>query len=389
MIDVLGVDQYRAAARYEVVYIVYSLEHKRYLRLKVTAEEEHPVVPSVTGVWPGANWHERETFDMFGIRFKAIRTCDVCICRRSSSIIRSARISRCWASPIPSPCPGANVLYGTTENAWPPKLMKCARAASWLRLKTRTRRVMIDDPLENQMILNMGPQHPATHGVLRVLVRLDGETVIAAVPELGYLHRGYEKIAENCSLPRVHPPYRPPGLSFSDCQQRGLRAGGGETDRGRSAASRQYIRVLVCEMARIASHLVAIGSMAMDVGALTVLLWTFREREKILDIYDVSAARDSPPAIPASAACSRIGPPSARRCSGEFLDEFGRDLAEVETLLRSNRIFIDRCEDVGYISREDAVGLGLTGPILRAAGVPRDLRAITPTSSTMSWNSTS
>lgn len=238
--------------------------------------------------------------------------------------------------------------------------------------------VVIDDPLENEMILNMGPQHPATHGVLRLLVRLDGETVLGVVPELGYLHRGYEKIAEASTYHEFIPhtdrlDYLSPisnNVAYVLAVEKliGLEV----------PARAQYIRVLVMEMARIASHLVAVGSMAMDVGALTVLLWTFREREKVLDIYDVLCGARF------TTSYARIGGLQQdwdTRCSAmlkQFLDEFSRDLAEVENLLGTNRIFIDRCENVGYISRQDAVALGLTGPILRAAGVPRDLRRDKP-----------
>jgi NADH-quinone oxidoreductase subunit D len=131
-------------------------------------------------------------------------------------------------------------------------------------------------------------------------------------------------------------------------------------------------------MARVASHLVAVGSMAMDVGALTALLWTFREREKLLDIYDVLCGARF------TTSYTRIGGLQqdwTDQCSAmltTFLDEFGADLEDVERLLSHNRIFIDRCEDVGFISRQDAIALGMTGPILRASGVPRDLRRDNP-----------
>ena len=238
--------------------------------------------------------------------------------------------------------------------------------------------VVIDDPLENTMILNMGPQHPATHGVLRLLVKLDGETVMACVPEMGYLHRGYEKIAEASTYHEFIPhtdrlDYLSPlsnnvGYVLAVEKLIGIEV----------PARAQYIRVLCCEMARVASHLVAVGSMAMDVGALTVLLWTFREREKLLDIYDVLCGARF------TTSYARIGGLQqdwTDQCSAmltTFLDEFGADLKDVENLLSHNRIFIDRCEDVGYISREDAIAMGMTGPILRAAGVPRDLRRDVP-----------
>ncbi len=238
--------------------------------------------------------------------------------------------------------------------------------------------IHVDDPLENSMVLNMGPQHPATHGVLRILLKLDGETVVAAVPELGYLHRGYEKIAENASYHEFIPhtdrlDYLSPisnNVAYVLAVEKLL---------GMEVPVRaQYIRVLCCEMARVASHLVAAGSMAMDVGALTVLLWTFREREKILDVYDVlTGARFT-------TSYTRIGGTSqdwTQQCSlmlKNFLAEFDKDLDEVERLLRNNRIFIDRCEGVGYLSKENLIALGVTGPILRAAGVPRDLRRDNP-----------
>jgi len=238
--------------------------------------------------------------------------------------------------------------------------------------------VVVDDALENEMVLNMGPQHPATHGVLRLLVRLDGETVVAVVPELGYLHRGYEKIAENATYHEFIPhtdrlDYLSP-LSNNVAYVLAV-----EKLAGIEAPRRaQYIRVLVCEMARVASHLVAVGSMAMDVGALTVLLWTFREREKLLDIYDVLCGARF------TTSYTRIGGLQqdwTAQCTGmlnQFLEEFKQDLAEVEALLQTNRIFVDRCEGVGYLSQANCIAMGLTGPLLRAAGVPRDLRRDNP-----------
>jgi NADH-quinone oxidoreductase subunit D len=238
--------------------------------------------------------------------------------------------------------------------------------------------VSIDDPLENEMVLNMGPQHPATHGVLRLLVRLDGETVTGCVPELGYLHRGYEKIAEASTYHEFIPhtdrlDYLSPlsnnvGYVLAVEKLIGLEV----------PARAQYVRVLVCEMARVASHLVALGSMAMDVGALTVLLWTFREREKLLDIYDVLCGARFTTSYARIGGLQQDWTPQCTAMLKAFLGEFDADVAEVETLLMNNKIFIDRCEGVGYLPREDCIGLGLTGPLLRAAGVPRDLRRDNP-----------
>jgi NADH-quinone oxidoreductase subunit D len=238
--------------------------------------------------------------------------------------------------------------------------------------------VLLDDPLDNTMILNMGPQHPATHGVLRLLVKLDGETVLAAVPELGYLHRGYEKIAEASTYHEFIPhtdrlDYLSP-LSNNVAYVLAV-----EKLAGIEAPRRaQFIRVLVCEMARVASHLVAVGSMAMDVGALTILLWAFREREKLLDIYDVLCGARFTTSYTRIGGLQQDWTPQCTSMLRTFLEHTETDLREVEALLQRNKIFVDRCENVGYISPADALAWGVTGPVLRAAGIPRDLRRDAP-----------
>jgi NADH-quinone oxidoreductase subunit D len=234
--------------------------------------------------------------------------------------------------------------------------------------------VVLDDPLENTMILNMGPQHPATHGVLRVLLKLDGESVVGAVPELGYLHRGYEKIAENSTYHEFIPhtdrlDYLSPLSNNVGYVLAVEKLAGIEVPR-----RAQFIRVLCCEMARVASHLVSVGTLAMDVGALTVLLWTFRTRERLLDIYDVLCGARFTTSYTRIGGLQQDWTDQCSEMLRAFLGNFADEVAEVESLLTHNRIFIDRCENVGHLSREDAVGLGLTGPLLRAAGVPRDLR---------------
>ncbi|MGD0338999.1 MAG: NADH dehydrogenase (quinone) subunit D [Bacteroidota bacterium] len=245
-------------------------------------------------------------------------------------------------------------------------------------LENQDTSVIFDDTLENAMVLNMGPQHPATHGVLRLLLRLDGETVIKAVPDLGYLHRGYEKIAENTTYHEFIPhtdrlDYLSP-LSNNVAYTLAV-----EKLAGIEAPPRaQYIRVIVSEMARIASHLVAVGSMGLDVGAVTILLWTFREREKLLDILDIlTGARFT-------SSYARIGgvmQDLTDECIAalrSFLDQFPAKLDECTGLLNKNRIFIDRCDGVGVISKEDAIAIGLTGPNLRGAGVANDVRRDEP-----------
>ena len=238
--------------------------------------------------------------------------------------------------------------------------------------------VTFDDPLENEMVLNMGPQHPATHGVLRLLIKLDGETVLASVPELGYLHRGYEKLAENCSYHEFIPhtdrlDYLSP-LSNNVAYVLAV-----EKLLGIEAPPRaQYIRTLISELARISSHLMFLGSLAMDVGALTVWMWSFREREKLYDIFEkIAGARFT-------TSYTRIGglaqdiTPETLSIVKSFIDELPGKIHECERLLNTNRIFVGRVDGVGVISKERAIDLGLTGPGLRACGVEHDLRRTNP-----------
>lgn len=237
---------------------------------------------------------------------------------------------------------------------------------------------VIEDALENEMILSMGPQHPATHGVLRLLLRLDGETVIGCVPELGYLHRGYEKMAENMGyldyiphtdrLDYLSPPANNVAYVLAVEKLAGIEV----------PKRAQYIRMMMCELSRIASHLVAIGALAMDVGALTVFLWTLREREKILDHYDViCGARFTTSYTRIGGVASDV---TSETLNGvkDFIHQLESKVDEIERLLNSNRIFIERLENVGMISGEDALNLGMTGPSLRGSGVDYDLRRDQP-----------
>jgi len=238
--------------------------------------------------------------------------------------------------------------------------------------------ITIEDALENEMVINMGPQHPATHGVLRLVLRLDGETVISAVPELGYLHRGYEKMAEEMSYIEFIPHTDRLDYTATMCNNVAYVLAV-EKLLGIEAPKRaQYIRMMVAELSRLAAHMVAIGTYAMDVGAVTMVMWTFREREKIQEIFDrLAGARFT-------TSYTRIGGVASDADSvtlkmvRDFLDQFHNALDEMDKLLLSNKIFIDRLEGIGVLSKEDAIALGVTGPNLRASGVQYDVRRAKP-----------
>jgi NADH-quinone oxidoreductase subunit D len=238
--------------------------------------------------------------------------------------------------------------------------------------------ISFDDALENEMVLNMGPQHPATHGVLRLLVSLDGETVKKCVPELGYLHRGYEKIAEAMTFHEYIPhtdrlDYLSPmanNVAYAMSVEKLLHLE--IPPRG------QYIRTIIAELARIQSHLLAIGALLMDIGAVTPFLWAIREREKILDLYDLIAGARFTTSYTRIGGVAQDVSDQALEGIKRFTDDFMKNLDEIRVLVERNKIFIDRCEGIGYLSREALIDIGINGPLLRAAGVKRDLRKDEP-----------
>jgi len=235
-----------------------------------------------------------------------------------------------------------------------------------------------EDSLDHEMILNMGPQHPATHGVLRVVLRLDGETIMGAECELGYLHRGYEKIAENMTFHEyiVHTDrldYISPvanNVAYCMAVEKLMHV---EVPR-----RAQLIRVICCELSRISSHLMAAGALGMDVGALTVFVWTMREREKLYDIFDILTG------VRFTVSYMRIGGMAQDITSNcikmirIFLDGLAEATIEIAAMLHKNRIFIGRCEGIGIMPPDEAIDVGWTGPNLRGSGVAYDLRRDSP-----------
>lgn len=238
----------------------------------------------------------------------------------------------------------------------------------------------LDDIQGEKMVLNMGPSHPATHGVLRIVLEMDGEIITKAVPDVGYLHRGDEKIAENMTYQQFIPytdrlDYLAPlanNVAYALAVEKLL---GIEKQLPPRC---QYIRVICCELARISAHLLGLGAFAMDVGALTVFLHTFTEREKIYNLCESLTGARFTTSYTRIGGLSRDLPPGWVENCRNFLDEVVVNFDESEKLLTRNRIFVDRTRNVGVISKEDAIDYGLTGPNLRGSGVDHDLRKANP-----------
>ena len=230
----------------------------------------------------------------------------------------------------------------------------------------------------DEMVLNMGPQHPSTHGVLRLKIHTDGEVVSKIEPIIGYLHRCFEKHCENLSYEQIVP--------FTDrCDYLASM----HMDHAYSIAVEklldielpervEYIRVIIAELQRIASHLVAIGTFGLDVGAITPFTWTIRDRERVLDLFEaLCGARLLYNYIWPGGVSHDLSPKFIQRTQ-EFLDYFETQIFEYNELLTGNKIFIERTADVGVMPADVAVNFGVTGPSLRGSGVAYDLRKTQP-----------
>ncbi len=229
-----------------------------------------------------------------------------------------------------------------------------------------------------EMLLNMGPQHPSTHGVLRLVMTLEGETVVNCTPVIGYLHRGIEKILENRTV-MAGIRYMDNCDYLSPMLNETAYAGAVEQLMGIEPPRRaQYIRLLTNELQRIASHLVGIGTYLLDLGASTPVLWAFRDREGILSLFEaLGGSRFNVNYMRVGGVLHDFPKGWLAECSA-FLDQFDKNMDEMEGLITGNEIFEARTQGVGYIDQQQAIAYGLTGPMLRASGVSWDLRVNRP-----------
>ncbi|MFH1067710.1 MAG: NADH dehydrogenase (quinone) subunit D [bacterium] len=234
------------------------------------------------------------------------------------------------------------------------------------------------DSLGEKMVLNMGPSHPSTHGVLRLILELDGEMIIKATPDIGYLHRGKEKIAENMTWTQFIP-YTDRLDYLAPLANNVAYACAVEKLMGYELPPRaRCIRVMCCELARISAHLLGIGAYAMDCGAFTVFLHTFTEREKIYNLIELLTGARFTTSYTRIGGLARDLPDGFLNGLKEFMRQFPERMEETNRLLERNAIFINRTRDVGVITKEDAVDYGVTGPNLRASGADYDVRRAFP-----------
>jgi NADH-quinone oxidoreductase subunit C/D len=358
-LDLFGADYpnrpRESGGRFDVVYQLYSLQNNERIRLKVRVAENESV-PTSVHVFQGYDWYEREAWDMYGIKFEG-----------HPNLRRILTHEMFEGHPLRKDYDPAQRWLLTEAGV---SIIKPKIAAEF------------DEPVEDsdyeRVTLNLGPSHPATHGTLRIVVTLDGEKIIGAESEIGYLHRCFEKMCETHTYQQVIPYTDRLNYCSAVINNVGY-CMAVEKMLGIAAPTRaDHVRLMLSEFYRISDHIVCIGTNLVDMGALTNFWYLFQPREEIIALAEsCSGARLLPSYL-------RIGglaidvPTDFLANSQRIVNMLPRFIDEVEALVMKNRIFRDRVDGVGVISQADAINYGFTGPCLRATGVPFDVRKSSP-----------
>jgi NADH-quinone oxidoreductase subunit C/D len=348
---------------FTVVYHLLSFDRNEYVRLKVPLQSDHLALDTATDIWPAANWYEREIWDMFGIRFD------------NHPHLTRILMPKTWnGHPLRKDHPARATEMGPFQ--LPEEKQEAEQEALRFRPEEWGMKRTRDD--EDFIFLNVGPQHPGTHGVLRVVLQLDGEVIVDAVPEIGFHHRGAEKMGERQSW-HTYIVYSDRIDYLSGVMNNLAYLNSVERLAGIEVPPRaQMIRVMMVELFRIISHLVWYGTFAQDLGQMSPVFFTFNDRERALAIVEaITGARMHPNWFRIGGVAQDL-PRGWEQMFRDFLDYFPPRLREYDRMVLRNRIFKARTKDVGSFTTDEGIEWGITGPNLRATGFAWDFRKKQP-----------
>jgi NADH-quinone oxidoreductase subunit C/D len=368
--DLCGIDERDKAKKnglpskeFTIVYHLFSYSRNSFIRLKVALDGESPSMPSITSLFKNANWYEREVYDMFGIRFEG------------HPHLQRILMPLTWKGhPLRKEHPARATEMGPFKLI--EELMDREQAA--LQFKPEEWGMQRESDDADFMFLNIGPQHPGTHGVLRIVLQLDGEDIVDAVPEIGFHHRGAEKMGERQSW-HTYIPYTDRVDYLGGVMNNLAYLLAVEKLAGIEVPDRvKVIRIMLCELFRISSHLVWFGTFAQDVGQLSPVFYMFTDREKVFDIIEAVCGGRMHPNWFRIGGVAQDLPKGWDGLVREFVQMFPKKLKEYNSMVMKNSIFKGRTKGIGVFTLEEAIEWGVTGPGLRACGFDWDFRKKRP-----------
>lgn len=362
LMDIAGVDYWTREPRFDVVYHFYSSVQHHRLRLKVGVSEASLLIDSITDAWPAANWYEREVYDLYGIRF------------RGHPDLRRILTHD-----------GFGDLHPMRKD-YPPGLRQPVRYPTGeIPAAERSPRGELV-PLEIQpTIMNIGPSHPSMHGTFRLIAQVDGERVVDADVELGYLHRNFEKMAETHTYWQTIPYCDRLNYVSPMCNSMGFAQAVEKLLEVKAPERAQVLRVILSELSRVMDHAVCIGTNVLDLGLMTDYFYLWELREQIYDLLESCSGARLHVSYVRIGGFSEDIPPEFVEQVRAILKAAPRILKDTETLVTRSAIARSRMQGVGVISEKDALAFGFTGPNLRASGVPYDVRKDHPYSGYDQW----